>query len=149
MEWLKVLLGRKERFDEKNKKQLNRLFMVAVLENRLEPSDINLLTAQLPFIEYKELPDKKHQINTYKKSFPRGAREKFNLIFQLVTSTMKYGALSERKEQILSKIIETLHLQQDRTLELITFVKSNIRNGLNEDDSYLRLGYLLKEPKYV
>ena len=123
--------------------------MIAALENRLEPSDINLLTAQLPFIRYKELSDKNAQISSYRKSLPGETGERFNLIYHLVHSTMKQGALSERKERILSNIIEVFNLKKERTKELIAFIKSNIRNGLGAEESFFRLGYLMNEPKYV
>lgn len=149
MGWIRALLGKNTGIAKKEQEHINRMFMIAALENRLEPSDINLITAQLPFIRYRELSDKKQQITTYRKDLPATAKEQFVLIYKLITSVMRYGALSERKEAILSKIIEVVSQKKERTQELVTYIKANIRNGLGPDESFLRLGYLLAEPKYI
>lgn len=152
MTWISELFSygkEKELINKRDQQQINRLVMIAALENRIEPSDINLLTEQITFIRYEELPDKKQQILNYKKRLPRTPREKFQLIFYLVTSLMRNGALSEKKEKMLTRIVQVLHLKKEKSKELISFLISNIRNGLTVQDSYLRLGYLLEDRKYA
>lgn len=151
MKWItQLFLQGKDKgtIKRRDKEQINRLVMIAALENRIEPSDLSLLTEQLKFIRYEELPDKHQQILHYKKELPHSTKEKFNLIFLLVTSLMRNGALSEKKEQMLARIIQVMQLKKEKANELISFMKSNIRHGLNIEDSFLRLGYLLEDPRF-
>lgn len=152
MRWLNELFAdpqEKGTISKKNKEQINRLVMIAALENRIEPSDINLIIKQLNFVTYEELPNKQQQIWHYKKSLPKTSREKFKLIFLLVTAVMTNGALSEKQEKMLTRIVQVLHLHKEKSKELISFIKVNIRNGLTIEGSYLRLGYLLEKPRYT
>lgn len=151
MSWLSDIFlntAKKGTITAKNKEQINTLVMVAALENRLEPSDIKLLTEQVSFIRYTEPSDKEHRIRSYRKSLPKNPREIFTIIFHLVMSLMRNGSLSEKKEEMLIKIIQIIHLRKEKSRDLISYIKSNIRNGLNVDESYLRLGYLVERSSH-
>ena len=53
------------------------------------------------------------------------------------------------KEVLIQKMILGLELSREKAIELVSFLKMNIRNGLSEEDSFNRLGYLLERAKYA
>lgn len=142
MEWITGLFR-----DRHEKKQINRMVLIAAHEQMINPQDVELLTSDSAFISYDELI-KKERIFHFKKGLPQSAKEKFKLVFFLIRTQMKNGALSNEKENALSRLIQVLNVSREKANELVSFLKSNIRNGLSYEESYERLGYLLEGSKF-
>lgn len=88
-------------------------------------------------------------VEQYKLKLPQTSKEKFSIVYYLVNSLMANGALSDKKEALIRKLISGLELSREKAMELVSFLKMNIRNGLSEEDSFNRLGYLLDRAKYA
>ena len=98
-----------------------------------------------PAVKTASQPD----LEKYRMKLPQEAREKFSVVFYLVNKLMMNGALSDKKEVLIQKMILGLELSREKAIELVSFLKMNIRNGLSEEDSFNRLGYLLERAKYA
>lgn len=135
--------------NRQEKNQINKMLAIAAHENILEPKEIDLLTKEIKFLSYKELAYKQHKIQNFKKNLPVSGKEKFKIAFLLLSSLMKNEALSKDNEEAMCSLIQVISVPKEKARELVSFLKSNIQNGLNLDDSYMRLGYLLDKPTHV
>lgn len=142
MNLLEKLLGHR-----KEKEQLNKLVAIAENANLLNSTDIELLKAEM-ICNIKDHPERLFDVEKYKKSLPASSKEKFQLIFFIVQSMMINGGLSDKKESVINKLLQTLNISKDKAKELISFLRLNILNGLSINDSFQRLGYLLEQTKY-
>lgn len=134
--------------DRTEKKLISKLLLIAAHEQVIGQDEVHVITQDSNFLSYNQLTGKEERIFQYKRMLPKTAREKFKLVFYLIRSQMKNGALSDEKERILSKLIQVLSLSREKAHELVSFLKSNIRNGLSYEDSFERLGYILEGTKY-
>ncbi len=128
------------------KEHINKLVIIAHYEHIIDQEDILLLKQEIGYIS---LENKMVEVDKIRKNLPKTARERFNLVFFLVNSLMANGALSDRKEGIIAKLLQVLDLSNEKAKELTSFLKLNIRNGLSMEDSFSRLGYLLEPSVYA
>jgi len=128
------------------KEHINKLVIIAHYEHIIDQEDILLLKQEIGYIS---LENKMVEVDKIRKNLPKTARERFNLVFFLVNSLMANGALSDRKEGIVARLLQVLDLSKEKAKELTSFLKLNIRNGLSMEDSFSRLGYLLEPSVYA
>ncbi len=128
------------------KEHINKLVIIARYEHIIDQEDILLLKQEIGYIS---LENKMVEVDKIRKNLPKTARERFNLVFFLVNSLMANGALSDRKEGIVARLLQVLDLSKEKAKELTSFLKLNIRNGLSMEDSFSRLGYLLEPSVYA
>lgn len=144
MKWINQLFK-----NRKEKELINKMLVIAAHENMLERSDIDLLTSEMKFITYEELSRKQNKIQNFKQSLPKSGKEKFKVIFLLLSSMMKNGVISDSTEEVVSNLIQVMNVPKEKACELVSYLKSNIKNGLSLDDSYMRLGYLLDKSRHI
>ncbi|MEQ8583192.1 MAG: hypothetical protein RIC30_10345 [Marinoscillum sp.] len=128
------------------KEHINKLVIIAHSEHIIDQEDILLLRQEIGYIS---IESRMVEVEKIRKNLPKTAKERFNLVFFLVNSLMANGALSDRKENIIAKLLQVLDLSKEKAKELTSFLKLNIRNGLSMEDSFSRLGYLLEPSVYA
>lgn len=132
----------------KEKECITNLALLADAQNAFDTEDHKLLAEFMNFT-----PSTKESVDSllekYRSKLPESAKDKFSVVFYLVKKLMTNGALSDKKESLIQKLISGLDISREKGLELVSFLKMNIRNGLTEEDSFSRLGYLLERPKYA
>ncbi|MFH6982938.1 hypothetical protein [Marinoscillum sp. 108] len=141
MGWINTLFTNRS-----EKEHINKLVIIAHYEHIIDQEDILLLKQEIGYIS---LENKMVEVDKIRKNLPKTARERFNLVFFLVNSLMANGALSDRKEGIVARLLQVLDLSKEKAKELTSFLKLNIRNGLSMEDSFSRLGYLLEPSVYA
>ena len=129
------------------KEHINKLVIIAHCEHIIDQEDILLLKQEIGYISVEE--NRIPEVEKIRQNLPKTARERFNLVFFLVNSLMANGALSDKKEGIVAKLLLALNLSTEKAKELTSFLKLNIRNGLSMEDSFSRLGYLLEPSVYA
>ncbi|MBR11505.1 MAG: hypothetical protein CMP48_27990 [Rickettsiales bacterium] len=132
----------------KEKEHVTKLAQIAQAQNAFDPEELQILMREMnytPAVKTASQPD----LEKYRMKLPQEAREKFSVVFYLVNKLMMNGALSDKKEVLIQKMILGLELSREKAIELVSFLKMNIRNGLSEEDSFNRLGYLLERAKYA
>ncbi len=135
MGWIKDLFTNREEKD-----QVNKLVIIATAENIIDHSDVLLLKEDMNYITIDSEFSSSDEI---RKSLPKSSKERFALVYFLITTIMANGALSDKKLNIIAHLLSALNLSSEKALELTSFLKLNIRNGLSEEDSFQRLGYLV------
>ncbi|WP_421895997.1 hypothetical protein [Marinoscillum sp.] len=128
------------------KEHINKLVIIAHSEHIIDQEEILLLRQEIGYIS---MESRMVEVEKIRKNLPKTAKERFNLVFFLVNSLMANGALSDRKENIIAKLLQVLDLSKEKAKELTSFLKLNIRNGLSMEDSFSRLGYLLEPSVYA
>ena len=128
------------------KEHINKLVIIAHSEHIIDQEEILLLRQEIGYIS---IESRMVEVEKIRKNLPKTAKERFNLVFFLVNSLMANGALSDRKENIIAKLLQVLDLSKEKAKELTSFLKLNIRNGLSMEDSFSRLGYLLEPSVYA
>lgn len=141
MGWINTLFTNRS-----EKEHINKLVIIAHYEHIIDQEDILLLKQEIGYISSEH---RMVQVDKIRKTLPKTTRERFNLVFFLVNSLMANGALSDRKEGIIAKLLQVLDLSNEKAKELTSFLKLNIRNGLSMEDSFSRLGYLLEPSVYA
>lgn len=132
----------------KEKEYVTKLALIAEAQNAFGPEDLQILMKDINFTpSIKNVPDS--EITKHRLKLPQNSRDKFSIVYYLVNKLMDNGALSDKKESLIQRLILGLELPREKALELVSFLKMNIRNGLSEDDSFSRLGYLLEQAKYA
>ena len=141
MGWINTLFTNRS-----EKEHINKLVIIAHYEHIIDQEDILLLKQEIGYISSEH---RMVQVDKIRKTLPKTTRERFNLVFFLVNSLMANGALSDRKESLIAKLLQVLDLSNEKAKELTSFLKLNIRNGLSMEDSFSRLGYLLEPSVYA
>ncbi|MEQ9307446.1 MAG: hypothetical protein RJQ14_26265 [Marinoscillum sp.] len=142
MGWIQGLFS-----GSKEKESVNRLAIIADVQRALDPEEMRILMQEMNYTPTANTTVS--DLEKYRVKLPQSAKEKFSVVFYLVETLMQNGALSEKKESLIRKLIVSMELSNEKALELISFLKMNIRNGLSEEDSFTRLGYLLERAKYA
>lgn len=131
----------------KGKEQATRLAVIADVLKTIDPEEFRILMQEMNYTPAANTTEK--DLEKYRVKLPQTAKEKFSTVYYLVESFMENGALSDKKESLIGKLIIGMEISREKAIELVSFLKMNIRNGLSEEDSFTRLGYLLERPKYA
>lgn len=132
----------------KEKDHVIKLAMIAEAQSTFDPEELQILMKEMnftPSVKAKTSSD----LEKYRMRLPQDSREKFSVVYYLVTKFMMNGALSDKREALIRKLIGGMEISREKAMELVSFLKMNIRNGLSEEDSFSRLGYLLERAKYA
>ncbi len=132
----------------KEKDHVIKLALIAEAQSTFDPEELQILMKEVSFtpsVNSKSASD----LEKYRTRLPQDSREKFSVVFYLVNKFMLNGALSDKREALIRKLIIGMDLSREKAMELVSFLKMNIRNGLSEEDSFSRLGYLLERAKYA
>jgi len=129
-----------ERTDVRN------LVKVAFAEGNIDESDVDYLNQELQYlhISEKQVRQSKSSISTLKRKLPRDPFRIYKLIYRITKQMMSTNMLTDKKESLLRRLMSVFVKNVTSTTELIHFLKFNIRYGNSIEDSYSRLGYLLK-----
>ncbi|MEQ8473131.1 MAG: hypothetical protein RIC35_18190 [Marinoscillum sp.] len=142
MGWIQGLFS-----GSKEKENVSRLAIIADVQRTIDPEEMRILMQEMNYTPSANTTVS--DLDKYRLKLPQTAKEKFSVVFYLVESLMQNGALTDKKESLIRKLIVGLELSHEKAMELISFLKMNIRNGLSEEDSFTRLGYLLERAKYA
>ncbi|WP_421871354.1 hypothetical protein [Marinoscillum sp.] len=132
----------------KEKEYVTKLALIGEAHNAFDPEELQILMRELNYTPSAK-QHSEADVESFKLKLPESSKDRFSIIYYLVSSFMKNGALSEKKESLIRKLISGLELSREKAAELVSFLKMNIRNGLSEEDSFSRLGYLLERAKYA
>ena len=132
----------------KEKEYVSKLALIGEAHSAFDPEELQILMREMNYTPATK-PVSETAVEQYRLKLPQSSQEKFSIVFYLVNALMANGALSEKKEALIRKLISGLDLSREKAMELVSFLKMNIRNGLSEEDSFNRLGYLLDVAKYA
>lgn len=144
MGWIKQIFPRR-----REKKQIKTVAILAHYDHLIDPTDIDVLTSE-GLVDNKEVLTLNVNLDKVKQELPKTPRDQFSLVYFLMQTFMRNGGnMTERQEKVALGLVQVLTKKREKAIELVSFIKSNIRNGLSQDDSFSRLGYLLASTSYV
>ena len=127
------------------KQRIRNLAKVAFAQGNLDELDLVFLNNQISRLNLSKArisPDKS-KVDQLRSRLPKDPFERFALIYDITKKLMVTSLMTDNKERAL-RGLASVFIKNRKTEELVQHLRKNICYGKSVEDSYSRLGYMLR-----
>jgi uncharacterized membrane protein YebE (DUF533 family) len=130
-----------EHISRKGKSYIKQLLQVAMADGHLDAHELNNLmqVAKRLDITEEEVLEIKNNMDKVTFNPPKGTKETFRLIFDLVWMMMIDGHIIENEVRICENLAMQMGFAPETIGDLAGFIRQNIAKGIPAEESYQKL----------